>query len=168
MFNNLISQHTFSLRLIAALGCGLIAGVFFAFSTFVMPALARLPAAQGMTTMQSINITVINGWFMTVFLGTAVTCLLLAISVLLKWDQPGGIYLLIGSLFYLVGTLLVTIAGNVPLNDALASITPDSPEATNLWAKYRTDWTFWNHIRTIAAFLATALFTLATNTPLKL
>jgi uncharacterized membrane protein len=151
MLNNLLTQHSFSLRLLSALGCGLVAGVFFAFSTFVMPALARLPAPQGMAAMQSINITVINGWFMTVFLGTAVACMLLTISALVKWHQPGAIYWLIGSLFYLIGTFLVTIACNVPLNDALANVKPDSPEATNLWANYLTDWTFWNHVRTIAA-----------------
>ena len=41
--------------LATTLGCGLNAGVFFAFSTFVMPALKRLPAAQGIAAMQSIN-----------------------------------------------------------------------------------------------------------------
>ncbi len=55
------------LTLISALGCGLVAGVFFAFSTFVMKALDRLPPAQGMTAMQSINVVVINPWFMTAF-----------------------------------------------------------------------------------------------------
>jgi uncharacterized membrane protein len=45
----------FVLTLFAALGCGLVAGVFFAFSTFVMKALARLPAEQGIAAMQAIN-----------------------------------------------------------------------------------------------------------------
>jgi len=45
----------FILTLVSALGCGLIAGVFFAFSAFVMKALARLPPAQGIAAMQSIN-----------------------------------------------------------------------------------------------------------------
>ena len=69
----------FALKLLAALGCGLMAGVFFAFSAFVMNALARLPAAAGIAAMQSINITVINPLFMTVFLGTAANCKLLCI-----------------------------------------------------------------------------------------
>lgn len=42
----------------AALGCGLIAGVFFAFSTFVMKGLARIPTEAGVAAMQSINVTV--------------------------------------------------------------------------------------------------------------
>jgi uncharacterized membrane protein len=55
----------------------------------------------------------------------------------------------------------VTIAGNIPLNDALAVVNPDSAEGATLWAKYLTDWTFWNHIRTAAAVLAAVLFTLS-------
>src|SRR5258705_6992637 len=45
-----------------ALGAGLVAGVFFAFSSFVMAALARLPPAQAIAAMQSINVTVVNRW----------------------------------------------------------------------------------------------------------
>ncbi len=149
-----------TLKLVSALGCGLIAGVFFAFSTFVMNALAQQPPAQGIATMQSINITVINPWFMTVFLGTGVTCALLAVASVLKWHQPGSRYWLLGSLLYLIGTLLVTIAFNVPLNDALAIVKPDSAEGANLWAKYLTNWTIWNHVRTVAALAAAALLTI--------
>jgi uncharacterized membrane protein len=65
----LLARHP--LTLVAALGCGLIAGVFFAFSTFVMSALARLQPAQGIAAFQAINITVYNPWFMGTFLGTA-------------------------------------------------------------------------------------------------
>ncbi len=157
-----ITHHSlFVLKLFSALGCGLIAGVFFAFSTFVMNGLAQQPPAQGIATMQSINITVINPWFMIIFLGTGATCILLAVSSLLKWHQPGASYLLLGSLLYLVGTVLVTIAFNVPLNDALAIVKPDSTDGENLWARYLTNWTFWNHIRTIAALAAATLLTMA-------
>jgi uncharacterized membrane protein len=151
----------FALKLFSALGCGLIAGVFFAFSTFVMKALAQQPTAHGIATMQSINITVINPWFMTAFLGTAAVCLFLAVSSLSKWHQPGAIYLLIGSLLYLIGTFSVTMLGNVPLNNALAITDPNSTEGANLWARYLTSWTLWNHVRTIAAIAASASFTVA-------
>jgi uncharacterized membrane protein len=156
------------LKLMAALGCGLIAGVFFAFSTFVMKALVQQPPPQGIAAMQSINMTVINPWFMTAFLGTSVICLVLIISLLFRWQQLGTAYLLVGALFYLIGCFGVTMVFNVPLNDALAVANPDSTEGANLWAKYLTDWTFWNHVRTIAAFIAAALFTLVINAPSKL
>ncbi|NEO27952.1 MAG: DUF1772 domain-containing protein [Kamptonema sp. SIO4C4] len=95
-----------------------------------------------------------NPWFMAVFFGPAIACLFLIIAALQQWGQPGAIYWLAGSLLYLIGTIGVTIAGNVPLNDALALVNPNSTEGATLWAKYLTDWTFWNHVRTVAAFLA--------------
>ncbi|MDV2997072.1 MAG: hypothetical protein N4J56_006777 [Chroococcidiopsis sp. SAG 2025] len=157
-----ITYHSlFVFKLFSALGCGLVAGVFFAFSTFVMPALARLQPKEGIAAMQSINITAINPLFMTAIFGTAATCLFLAISSLLKWHQPGAAYLLVGSLLYLVGTVGVTIAFNVPLNDALAAVKPDSIQGGNLWASYLTTWTIWNYVRTIAALAAAALLTIA-------
>lgn len=156
-----MTNQWFALKLFSALGCGLIAGVFFAFSTFVMNALSQRPSAEGIAAMQSINITVINPLFMTAFLGTAAACVFLAASSLLKWHQPGAAYVLLGSLLYLIGTVLVTIVFNVPLNDALAIVKPDSTDGARLWAKYLTSWTFWNHIRTTAALMAAALLTIA-------
>jgi uncharacterized membrane protein len=136
------------------------AGVFFAFSTFVMSALARLPSTQGIAAMQSINITVINPLFMLVFMGTAIACIFLTIATLLKWQQSSAAYLLAGSLLYLIGTFLVTIVFNVPLNDALAKVNPDSLEGANLWIKYLSQWTFWNHVRTIASLMGAIAFIL--------
>ncbi len=157
----IIHNLRFSLMLLTAIGSALSAGIFYAFSTFVMKALAQQPAAQGIATMQSINITVINPLFMVVFLGTGVAGIFITIVLLLQGKQPGTIYWLMGSLLYLIGTIGVTIAGNIPLNDALAIVTPNSAEGATLWARYLTDWTFWNHVRTIAAILAAALFTIS-------
>ncbi|HLO47837.1 MAG TPA: anthrone oxygenase family protein [Kamptonema sp.] len=126
-----------------------------------MSALGRLQPAQGIAAMQAINITAINPLFMTALFGTAAACIFLAISSLLTWHQPGSAYLLIGSLFYLVGTLGVTIAFNVPMNDALAIVKPESAEGANLWVNYLANWTFWNHIRTVAALVAGVLFAIA-------
>lgn len=149
----------------AALGSGLVAGIFFAFSAFVMAALARLPASQGIAAMQSINITVINPLFLTVFLGTGVISLALAAASLAKWDDPGAVWLLAGGLLYLVGTVLVTIVFNVPRNNALAAVGPDSPEGAGLWTRYVAGWTAWNHVRTAAALAAAAAFSVALGLP---
>lgn len=156
-----LEESRFGLTLLAALGCGLMAGVFFAFSAFVMKAFARLPAAEGMAAMQSINRAVINPLFLTVFLGTAAACGVALIVSLLRWHTSGAGYLLVGSLLYLVGTFLVTVVFNVPMNNALAAVAPSDPEGANLWANYLTSWTAWNHMRTAAALAAAALFTLA-------
>lgn len=50
---------------LALIGSALIDGVFFAFSSFIMKALARLPSSQGMLVMQSINVMVLNPLFLT-------------------------------------------------------------------------------------------------------
>ena len=151
----------FALTLAAALGAGLVAGVFFAFSAFVMNALARLPPAQGIAAMQSINVAVLNPVFFTPFFGTAACCAVLAVSALLSWQEPGAVYRFAGALLYLLGTILVTIAFNVPRNDALADVNPASPGGAGLWARYVSGWTAWNHVRTAAALAAAAAFTLA-------
>ena len=144
-----------------ALGCGLIAGVFFTFSSFVMTALARLPAPQGIAAMQSINVLAVTPWFMTALFGTGAACLLLAVSTVLAWQRPGAGYMLAGCLSYLLGTILVTIIFNVPRNDALAAVDPAGAEGARLWMDYVSSWTAWNHVRTIAALVAAALLTVA-------
>jgi uncharacterized membrane protein len=161
----MLITYLFALKFISVIGCALIAGVLFAFSTFVMNALSRLPPAQGIAAMQSINITAINPLFMTALFGTAATCLLLTISTLSKLSQPDAVYLFVGSLLYLIGTIGVTIAFNVPLNNSLAIVDPSSTQSEHLWAKYLTDWTFWNHVRTVAALAATVLFMVAKPLP---
>lgn len=157
----MVENWRFPLILFAAVGSALTGGIFFTFSTFVMQALAQQSDSSGIATMQSINITVINPWFMTAFFVPGVAGIVLTISGLLQWEQPVAIYWLVGSLLYLIGTIGVTIVGNIPLNDALAAINPDSAEGAKLWAKYLTDWTFWNHVRTVAALLAAVLFTIS-------
>lgn len=59
---------------------------------------------------------------------------------------------------YAVGMFAVTIVFNVPLNDQLAAADPASSAAAPVWARYLTEWTFWNHVRTAASIAATALF----------
>jgi uncharacterized membrane protein len=149
------------LTLLGALGSGLIAGVFFAFSTFVMGALGRLPPAQGIAAMQSINVVVINRWFLGVFLGTAAISVALAILSLLRWGDGSAIWSLAGSGLYLVGAILVTVRFNVPLNDALAGAKPESADGAALWSRYLEEWTFWNHVRTVAPIAACASFIIA-------
>src|SRR4029453_8846365 len=64
-----MNNPIYLLTFVVALGSGLVAGIFFAFSNFVMKALARVPAAQGIAAMKSINVVVLNKWFFAVFLG---------------------------------------------------------------------------------------------------
>jgi uncharacterized membrane protein len=157
----MIDRAIVALTFTAAIGSGLIAGVFFAFSSFVMPALRRLSTEQGIAAMQSINITVLNPMFLGLFLGTAVGCVILVVSALLTWQRPGAACALVGSALYLLGTFLVTAIFNVPRNNALAALDPASAESARLWAEYVAGWTLWNHVRTIAAIAAAILLMFA-------
>jgi uncharacterized membrane protein len=149
------------LILAAALGAGLVAGIFFAFSAFIMAALKRLPPEGGISAMQSINVTVLNPVFFFVFFGTAVAALILAIAAFTGWSPSRSPYLLAGALLYLAGTIFVTMAFNVPLNNKLAGTGAKSTEGASVWKTYLSAWTAWNHVRTIAALLACASFILA-------
>ncbi len=145
----------------AVLGCGLVAGIFFAFSSFVMSALGRLPAKEGIAAMQAINITVLNPWFFAAFFGTAAACLVLVVLALTGWNGAHAEYLIAGSALYLLGTILVTIAFNVPLNDRLAAVDPGRSDGAVLWTHYLVRWNSWNHVRTAASLGAAAAFTMA-------
>src|SRR5687767_13748228 len=107
-------QIILALTFIAAIGCGVVAGIFFAFSSFIMAALGRIPVAQGIASMRSINITVINPGFMLTLFGTALLCLALAVMALFSWGQPGSALIAAASLLYLLGCVGVTMVRNVP------------------------------------------------------
>jgi uncharacterized membrane protein len=147
--------------LLGMLGSGLIAGVFFAFSTFVMRALRKLPTHEGVAAMQSINVVVLNPVFLGTFVGTAGVGVASAVTAIVRWDMPGSPWLLAGGMLYVIGTFGVTMFGNVPMNNALASLAPASPEAADYWSKYLVGWTRWNHVRTIAAAGGMVAFAMA-------
>jgi uncharacterized membrane protein len=140
------------LALLTALGAATVGGVFYGFSSFVMKALAQLPAAQGVAAMQRINIVVINPWFMGAFMGT----LLLSIACVVVAVMAGSAALLAGGLLYALGTFGVTMAFNVPRNNRLARLDAASSDAAAYWPTYVREWTRWNHVRTAAALVAAA------------
>jgi uncharacterized membrane protein len=152
---------TFALTLLAALGSGLVGGVFFGFSGFVMKALARLRPAQGIAAMQSINIVAVTPPLMVALFGTALACVALVVSSLPKWREPVAMLRLAGGGLYLVGAVLVTIVRNVPMNNTLASVDPESTEGATQWTRYVPGWTTWNTVRTIAAIAAAVMLSLA-------
>jgi uncharacterized membrane protein len=145
----------------SALGCGVVGGVFFAFSTFVMTALARIAPSQGIAAMQSINVAVFNVAFMGALFGTAVTCALLVVASLIARQRPESLYVLVGALLYLVTVVGVTGVVHVPKNDALAVVDPASADGARLWADYVVTWTAWNHVRTIGGLAAAAALIMA-------
>jgi uncharacterized membrane protein len=119
-----MSGVLYAATLVSALGCGLIAGVFFAFSSFVMPALRRLSPERGIAAMQSINVLAVTPVFMTALFGTAAACLGLVVWAVISWGEQPAALVLAGGALYIVGTIGVTIACNVPLNNRLANMHP--------------------------------------------
>ncbi len=149
-----MSAPLVALTIATAIGCGAMGGVFFAFSTFVMAALRRLPAAQGLAAMQSINVTAVTAPLMLPLFGTAVACVALIVAAAVTWGEPFAPWLLAGGVVYLVGEIAVTIAYNVPRNDELAALDPDSAEAAARWPSWAAEWTAGNHVRTLAGAAA--------------
>ena len=152
---------TLWLTVSAALASALMAGVFFAFSSFIMPALGRIQPAEAIRAMQRINVDVFHWSFMVVFFGTPIVCVALAVQAIWHWHNPGALYQVAGCAVYLVGSLLVTGAGNVPRNNALATVDADAADAAREWERFALGWTRWNHVRTVASLVAAGAFVAA-------
>lgn len=155
-----IDDLAFLLGYLAVITCGLMGGLFFAFSNFVMRALADIAPTAGIAAMQAINRAVLNRLFLATFLGTAAACVLLTLYAFVHWEVSGTFFLLLGSLSYLLGNFGVTLAFNVPRNNALAKLDANSAEAIAAWRDYVEHWTRWNHVRTGSALAASALLML--------
>jgi uncharacterized membrane protein len=155
--SNLIPTAT----VVATVGCGVVGGVFFTFSAFVLPALRALPAPAGIRAMQSINRTAVQPPLMIVLFGTAAVCVGLIVWATRSWGRRGASWTLAAAVTYLVTDIVVTVAANVPRNDALAKVDPDSATAAGSWANFLDSWTMWNHVRTVGGVAACALFVVA-------
>ena len=108
--------------------------------------------------MQSINLVIVNSAFLGVFLGTAVLSALILVLGLFRLGQPGWTYLIAGAAVYLIGSLFITMFFNVPLNNALAAAQVGTAEGEAVWQNYLRNWTYWNHVRTIASLISSASF----------
>ncbi len=155
----MLDRALFVLVCMAAVGSGVVGGIFYGFSSFVMKALGRIAPEQGIAAMNSINIVVINPSFMLAFMGTAGACLLLAAGSYTWWDEPSGKLVLIAALLYLVGSFGLTMVLHQPMNLKLAGMQP-APAAA-YWPRYVQTWTRWNHARTAAPLLSAMFFVAA-------
>lgn len=149
------------LTILCALGSGLAAGVFFAFSTFVMKGLARLSPAESIKAMNAINIAAVTPAFMTLLFGTAVPCLLAVATAPWRWGEPGAQAAMMGGALYIFGAVAVTMIWNVPLNRRLAAADPGDPAAAGIWPAHAKAWLTWNHVRTAVCAAACAWFVMA-------
>lgn len=137
-----VREAGFMVGQLAAVGSGLVGGVFVAFSVAVMPALRRRPAAEAVAVMQEINGVIVGPVFLLLFFGTGAAAVLA--SVLDVRDAPAAA-------LYVVGALGVTMVVNVPLNNRLDA------DGEPVWPRYLARWTVWNHVRALAATGAAVL-----------
>jgi uncharacterized membrane protein len=143
-----------TLTLATGLACMLASGALFAFSAFVMSGLDRLAPEHGLLAMQSLNLRAVTPVFMTALFAPAALCVAVAIG-------DGSAPAIAGAALYLLGPVGITIAGNVPLNDGLARVAPDDPQAEARWRGFSTRWTRLNHLRTVLGIAAAALLVAA-------
>jgi uncharacterized membrane protein len=154
-----MDRALFGLVCIAAMGSGIVGGIFYGFSSFVMKALGRIAPEQGVAAMNSISVVVINPSFMLPFMGTTLICVALAAGSYLWWDQLSGKLVLVAALLYLAGSFGLTMVLHQPMNLKLAALQP--AQAVAYWPAYVEQWTLWNHVRTAAPLLSAALFVAA-------
>jgi len=147
--DNLVS----ALTIIAIVGAGLNAGIYFSYSTFTMAALRRLPASRGAAAMQAVNIEAPTPPFMSIFFGTGLLSTAIGLLALADLGVPGAPLRLAGAAFYLA-SIVITVAFNVPLNDGLARVDPESASGVATWASYQGRWTRDNHLRTLVSAAA--------------
>ena len=140
------------------IGNGLMAGVYFAFSGFIMSSLARIETAAGILAMQSINDVILRSAFMPIFFGTSVGAVVIAASVLSNFAEPGAILKFSAGALYFTGMFVTTILVNVPLNNKLGDADAYSAHGAEIWDDYLQRWTRWNHVRAIASLVSSILF----------
>ncbi|MDI5938301.1 MULTISPECIES: DUF1772 domain-containing protein [Micromonospora] len=155
-----LAQHV---SLIAAtITTGLMAGLFAAFAYAVMPALKGAGDRTFVDTMQRINVTIVNGWFMPGFLGAPVFATL---SALLAWRGEGRPALpwITGGLALYLAMFLITIAVNVPLNDKLAAAGDPGHNAdlAAVRGRFESSWVIWNIVRALCSTAAFGCLTWA-------
>ena len=140
------------------LAYALVAGVFLAFSDFIMRALANTSGVGGEEAMQIINKEVFRWIFMTLFLGMAAVSILIAVLAWINVGGTAGLLIVLAALVYLIGCFGVTVIFNVPMNEALAGMDLSSDTTHAYWIEtYVPRWTFWNGVRTGAATLSAAI-----------
>jgi uncharacterized membrane protein len=142
--------------LAACLATGTVGGVFFAFSVFVMRALAELPPSQGVAAMQRINVTVLTPLFLGPFIGAIGLLALVTYLHHQAGREAATVWSLAATLVYALGAFGATVVFHVPRNERLARLKADSPEAVAYWPIYVREWLRWNHVRAVAALVSLA------------
>jgi len=142
----------------AVIAVGLVAGVFLAFSDFVMKSLIAVTPKGGIESMQLINRKVYGSKFLVLLLGMAPVSLFLAGYAYMRMSGLAAAWIIAGGAIYVIGVFVVTMICNVPMNQRLDRMDYTGTEAGAYWPTYVSSWTWWNHVRTIASFGSAVCF----------
>lgn len=134
------------LPLIALVLHGALAGLFYAYSMSVMPGLDKLGPDRAEEAMRHINRAILNPWLYLVFLGSPVA----ALAAGLVAGGPAAVWFHAAAGVSAVGSFLVTVVINVPMNNRIDA-------GAMSWKEYRPRWTAWNTVRTVASLASLAL-----------
>ena len=138
-------QMTLRISIVLA---GLFAGFFYTYTISVTRGLAEVGDVTYVQTFQAINDTIRNGWFAIVFFGATPAA---AIALAANRNLPKNAKRLIGlGTILLTGTVIITFAGNVVLNNSLGQVDGALPDvAATARAKFEHSWNQLNAIRTL-------------------
>lgn len=148
-----------SITIAAAVGSGLMAGAFMAFSTFVMAGLRDVPDATGLSVMQAINRRAPRGLFVTTLMLTALLAVAVIVVAFLPWTDASPLRIA-GGIASLV-QMGMTAGFHVPRNDRLDRLDASSASSRAAWRAYARTWTSGNHVRTLASLVGLVLLVLA-------
>ncbi len=140
-----------------ALSGSMMAGVYFAFSAFIMRALDTLGAIHAINAMNAVNRHILRSLFMPLFFGSTLLAALMTAIALAHWGAPGSAQAASAGAIYVLGMFGLTAARNVPLNNSLAQFQGDGAKATNAWCQYVRHWTRWNTLRAFACLASAGL-----------
>lgn len=130
---------------------GLLAGVFLAFSDFIMRSLAKTSGVGGVEAMREINREVFRWVFMVLFIGMPPVSVFIAVYGGVWIGEQPGMLMTMAGLVYFFGCFAVTVFRNVPMNNALADMDLGLETTKDYWnGTYLPRWTFWNSVRTLA------------------
>ena len=146
------------LSLLLALWSAVIAGVFSAFSEFVMRALRQARPAAGIESMQHINRTVLRTQFVAGIVSIPPISIGFAGYALSALTGEIAAVVTCAAIIFCLGVFLTTVIGNVPMNNRLAGFSPDSTQAEVYWSEYTRIWTRLNHVRALASLVTAILY----------
>lgn len=157
----MLLEWTVTACLFLGLSSAMVAGVFQSFSDFVMQGLVRATPAGGIEAMQQLNRTVFRSVFLATFLALVPASIAYATYAFLNMYGLAQRLIVVASLVYVITVFLVTMRGNVPLNERLDKMDHTSAEAADFWQTYGRVWTHWNTVRTIGSTVTAVCYLFA-------